>query len=105
MPNRDMTPTQGSGAKNQQLDWAPEESYWRDNWSKRPYASADRGFEYYQPGYRYGFESANRYHGRNWDDVESDLRTQWASYAHRGQSKWEHVKGAIRDGWNRVVNR
>jgi len=105
MPNRDMTSTQGSGTKNQQLDWDREESYWRDNWSTRPYASVDRGFDYYRPGYRYGFESANRYRGRNWDDVESDLRTEWSSYAHRGQSKWEHVKDAIRDGWNRVMHR
>jgi hypothetical protein len=105
MPNRDVNPQQGFGATKQQLDWKPEESYWRDNWSTRPYVSADRGFEYYQPGYRYGFESANRYRGREWNEVEGDLRTNWASYEHRGQSTWEHIKDAVRDGWNRVVHR
>ena len=100
----DVNPTQGFGATNQQLNWEPEASYWRDNWSTRPYANADRGFEYYEPGFRYGFESAHRYRGRSWNDVEGDLRTNWDSYEHRGGSSWEHVKDAVRDAWHRVTN-
>ena len=105
MPNRDANPTQGFGATDKLRQWDTEESYWRDNWSARPYASADRGFDYYRPGYRYGFESANRYRGREWDEIESDLRANWATYEHRGQSAWDHIKDAVRDGWNRVTNR
>src|SRR4051812_39998018 len=105
MPNRDVNPTQGFGATDDQLQWGPEESYWRNNWSTRPYVSADRGFEYYRPGYRYGFEAANRYRGRQWDEIEGDLRTNWDAYTHRGHSTWEHVKEAVRDGWNRVTHR
>ena len=82
-----------------------EEQYWRSNFSTRPYVNADRGFDFYQPGYRYGYESATRYRGRNWNDVESDLRTGWDKYEHRGQSAWENVKDAVRDAWNRVTGR
>ncbi len=105
MANRDVNPTQGFGATDRQLDWQLEETYWRDNWSTRPYASADRGFEYYQPAYRYGAESATRFNGRQWNDVEKDLRIGWDRYEHRGQSTWENVKDAVRDGWDRITKR
>lgn len=92
----------GTGALG---DWTPEEAYWRANWSGRPYVSADRNFDYYRPGYRFGFESANRYRGRAWNDVENDLRSDWDRWEHRGESAWENVKDAVRDAWNRVTNR
>ena len=41
-------------------DWNSERDWWRDNYSSRPYASADRGFDMYEPRYRYGYESARR---------------------------------------------
>ena len=105
MAHRDTNPTQGFGATNAQLDWGSEETYWRDNWSSRPYAAADRGFDYYRPGYRYGVESAHRYRGRNWNDVEPELASGWDRYEHRGQSTWEHMKDAVRDAWDRMTNR
>jgi len=105
MAARDVNPTQGFGATNDQLDWNNEETYWRDNWNTRPYVTADRGFDYYRPGYRYGFEAANRYKGRQWNDIEPDLRRDWDRYEHRSTSTWEHVKEAARDAWNRVTNR
>lgn len=85
-------------------DWANEENYWRTNYRNRPYASSgDYDFDYYRPGYRYGFESAQRYHGRSWDDVESDLSRGWNAFEHRGTSTWEQVKAAVRDAWDRVT--
>jgi len=105
MSNRDVNPTQGFNATDRQLDWGVEETHWRNSFSSRPYVSADRDFEYYRPAYRYGSESAMRYNGRQWNDVENDLRTGWDRYEHRGQSTWENVKDAVRDGWNRVTNR
>lgn len=103
MPNRDVNPSQGFGAVDEQLSWGAEETYWRDNWTSRPYVSADRSFDYYRPGYRYGFESANRLRGRQWADVENELEGGWTRYEHRGQSTWENVKDAVRDAWNRVT--
>jgi hypothetical protein len=105
MATGDTNPTQGFGATKDQLTWNTEDTYWRENWRARPYAQADRGFDYYQPGYRYGFESASKYRGRKWNDVESDLRSGWDKYEHRGQSTWEHMKDAVRDAWDRVMNR
>ena len=41
--------------------------------------------------------------GRNWDDVESDLKTGWEKFEGRGESTWENVKHAVRDAWHRVT--
>ena len=108
MANRDNLGTGSVGGVNAGMgtdigDWASEDNYWRSNFASRPYAKADRGYEDYQPGYRYGFESANRFRGRQFNEVESDLRSGWERFEHRGQSTWENVKDAVRDAWDRVT--
>ena len=87
------------------LDWQTEDEYWRDNYSDRPYVSQNSDYETWRPAYRYGFESAHRYSGKRWQDVESDLRTGWDKYEHRGdqRSTWEQIKDAVRDGWDRLT--
>ncbi|HEX6631784.1 MAG TPA: hypothetical protein VF048_11875 [Gemmatimonadaceae bacterium] len=97
--------TTGSTGSASGIDWNTEDAYWQTNYSSRPYATADRDYDYYRPAYRYGTESASRYRGRNWNDVESDLRSGWDTYEHRGagQSTWENMKDAVRDAWNRVT--
>lgn len=102
MREPDANPTQGFKATDHQLDWANEERYWQTAWSQRPYVRADQSFDAYRPAYRYGFESANRYRGRRFEEVEPDLRTGWDRYEHRGESAWESIKDAVRDAWNRV---
>jgi hypothetical protein len=90
----------GSMASNQ--NWNDEDTFWRGNFSSRPYATG-RTYEDFQPGYRYGFESGAHHMGRSWNDVEPDLRTGWDKYQFRGNSAWENVKDAVRDAWHRVT--
>lgn len=84
-------------------DWRREDQWWRDNFAARPYVSADRGYEYYAPAYRYGYEAVSRYPGRTWDDVESELGRAWGRYPHRGKSTWTEMKDAVRDAWDHVT--
>src|SRR5688572_8973415 len=77
------------------MDWTAEDEYWRTNYKDRPYVGSN-SYDYYQPGYRYGYESAHRYPGRKWDEVESDLRAGWDRFEHRGKSTWEQMKAAVR---------
>jgi hypothetical protein len=92
--------------RNDPMGWDDEDTYWRTNYRNRPYASAGTNeYDYYRPGYRYGYESASRYKDREWNDVESDLSRDWESYEHRGNSTWENVKGAVRDAWDRVTGK
>jgi hypothetical protein len=82
--------------------WNEEDTYWRTNYRGRPYAS-DREYDYYQPGYRYGYEAASRYEGRDWAEIENDLSRDWDAYEYRGTSTWEQIKDAVRDAWERVT--
>jgi hypothetical protein len=87
-------------------NWEAEDAYWKTNYRNRPYASnAAREYDFYRPGYRYGVESANRYQGRQWDEVETDLQRDWDRFEHRGQSTWEQMKSAVRDAWDRVTGK
>lgn len=85
-------------------NWMDEDDYWRTNYSTRPYVKGD-AYDTYQPGYRYGYESANRYRDRDWNDVERDLERNWDTYEYRGTSTWQQVKDAVRDAWSRVTGR
>lgn len=87
------------------FDSANENSYWKEHYSTRPYAMADRGYDYYQPAYQYGWESAERYRPQPWHAVESDLRTGWDKARGQRTSTWEEVKHAVRDAWDRVTGR
>lgn len=84
-----------------------EERYWRENYKSRPYFQGGRDFDYYAPAYRYGWESASRmdYHGRRFEDVESDLATNWTRAQGNVRNEWSDVRGATRDAFERVQNR
>ncbi len=57
-------------------------------------------YEQIQPAYRYGYTLASdkTYQGRNWNDVENDVRTNWES---SNKGTWEQFKDSIRYAWER----
>lgn len=62
-------------------------------------------YEDYVPAYRYGYEIASdpRYRGRRFEDVETDLK---GDYARRyPNSTWDRVKDSVRYGWDKVTGR
>lgn len=84
-----------------------DEAY-RTHWNAT-YSTATDGSSYdeYKPAYSYGSEMARneKYRGRRWDEVENDLRTDWDTrYANGGQSTWEKMKAAVRQGWDRMTS-
>ncbi len=85
------------------VDWTAESDYWRKSYRTRPYVEADRDYDYYEPAYRYGFESGTQYRGRSWDDVQADLERGWDKYKLRGKLAWLEIKDAVRDSWDRVT--
>jgi uncharacterized protein (TIGR02271 family) len=94
----EVQPLQGSA-----LD---DDTYYRNDWQTN-YASLGGTYDDYAPAYRYGNEMRRdaRYQGRSWDDVESDLRSDWDTrYGSSGSSTWERMKAAVRSGWNRMTS-
>ena len=86
-------------------DWDNEDAYWQSAYPERPYARADRGYEYYRAAYRFGVERAAQWHGREWDVAESTLRDEWSKHEPGSASSWEEMKDAIRDAWDHVRGR
>jgi uncharacterized protein (TIGR02271 family) len=83
-----------------------DDTYYRKDWQTK-YASLGGTYDDYAPAYRYGYDMRRdaRYQGRNWDDVESDLRSDWTTrYGSSGASTWERMKAAVRSGWDRMTS-
>jgi uncharacterized protein (TIGR02271 family) len=82
---------------------ADQDAYFRTHWSGN-YAGQGGTYDDYAPAYRYGSSMANsdQYRGRPWNDVESNLRTDWE--ARNPGSAWEKFKAAIRHGWDRITS-
>ena len=84
--------------------WNDEDSWWRNNFNSRPYATG-RNYEEFRPAYQYGFESGQHHMGRKWNDVESDLKSGWEKFEGRrgAGSAWDSVKHAVKDAWDRIT--
>jgi len=96
----EVQPLQGTGTN---LD---DDTYYRNDWQTN-YASQGGTYDDYAPAYRYGYDMRRdpRYQGRDWDAVESDLRSDWDTrYGSSGASTWERMKAAVRSGWNRMTS-
>ena len=82
-----------------------DDTYFRNDW-KTNYASLGGTYDDYAPAYQYGSQMRRdaRYQGRNWDDIESDLRSDWDTrYGKGGASTWEKMKAAVRRGWDKIT--
>jgi len=107
MPSGNPGINMGTTGGMHDIDWENEEwegdrEHWRQHFSARPYVQADRGYEHYEPAYRYGTVAARRHAGRAWSDVESDLERGWDRARGASKSTWVEMKDAVRDAWDRV---
>ena len=83
------------------VDPVVEDTYWRDNYSSRPYVQGGT-YDDYGPAYQYGVNSRTKYPNRSFDDVETDLSRDWSNARGRSSLEWENAKHASRDAWQRV---
>jgi len=79
-----------------------EDEYWRTNYSSRPYATAGTKYDTLQPAYRYGWESRSRHDGKEWRDVENDLRAGWNLARGNSELAWDDARPATHDAWDRM---
>ena len=82
-----------------------EEVYWQENFRNRPYYKQGDKYEDYLPAYRFGWESAIRdeYNDRNFDALESDLRTEWEKQQ-KPYRNWDDARAMIEEGFVRIRN-
>ena len=79
------------------------DDWYRSDWNDH-YSSLGGSYDDYAPAYRYGTEmrTSARYRDRSWDEVESDLRSDWEA-RHPGASTWDKFKAAVRRGWDKIT--
>jgi uncharacterized protein (TIGR02271 family) len=85
---------------------AMDDSYYRSHFQSN-YGTSGGSYDDYAPAYSYGSQMRgdSRYSKRQWDDVESDLRTDWETRnAGSTGSTWEKMKAAVRHGWDRMTD-
>nr|WP_314542911.1 general stress protein [uncultured Massilia sp.] len=103
--SRDRVRVYSRAGENAAVDMGglDDDDYYRNDWNQN-YSSLGGSYDDYAPAYRYGSESRSKYSGRNWDDIESDLRSDWDSrYAGSGASTWEKFKAAVKRGWDKIT--
>ena len=81
---------------------AAYDEYWKSNYASRPYFVSGREWADYEPAYQYGYKSFGAHRGRQFADVESDLKRQWDTVRGKSRLMWEEAKEAVRDGWRHV---
>ncbi|MEY4563661.1 MAG: hypothetical protein RLZZ618_2938 [Pseudomonadota bacterium] len=89
----------------ERIDPTAEDAYWEENFSRQPYADTQASYEEYRPAYLHGVEGYAVYPGRDFDEVESDLRAQWEASPASIGLKWERARPAARDAWIRLNER
>ena len=85
-------------------DWRRYDSDFQNHF-RTTYGSTGGSYDNYSPAYQYGYRMAGdqRYRGKTWDAVESDLRRDYET-SNPG-SAWERTKDAVRYGWEKVTGR
>lgn len=87
------------------IDPTVEETYWRDNYSSRPYVKEGRPFDDYRPAYNYGVKSYAENADMTFDQAEPELMLGWDDVRGDSDIPWETAREASRDSWTRASQR
>ncbi|MGC2658099.1 MAG: YsnF/AvaK domain-containing protein [Bryobacteraceae bacterium] len=88
---------------SRQYDQETDAAFRRDY--ETNYRSTGQPYDYYAGAYGFGYNMAAdpRYQNRRFEDVESDLKTE---YARRyPNSAWDRMKDSVRYGWHRLTHK
>lgn len=80
-----------------------DDDYYRSHWNSN-FAGSGKSYEDISPAYQYGsaMRRSELYRDRPWEDVETDLRSDWTQ--RNPGSTWESIKAAVRHGWDRLTS-
>lgn len=93
----------GSGLDIGSNFFGDDDDYYRNHFLSN-YSGED--YDRVKPAYAYGADMArhDKYHGRAWHEVESELRREWEVLnAGVAGLTWERMKAAVRRGWDRMT--
>ena len=92
-------------ANNGDINWSTQDTYWRSNYTSRPYSNSNRNYTAYQPAYRYGVELYIKNPGKRFEDIDqSQLPAGWDKARGNSNLNWEDAQLATRDAYDRMYN-
>ena len=85
------------------VDWAAQDTYWQKTYPTRPYHTAAKTYETYQPAYRYGADIYAKNPGVTYDKLDqAQLRRDWNDARGTSKLSWEEANPATRDAYMRL---
>ncbi len=78
-----------------------EAAYWRQQHSKQPYAK-NSSYEQFEHAYRTGYTSSEKYRGRNFDEVEQSVATDYENGKPDSALPWDTVRPAVKSVWEKM---
>jgi hypothetical protein len=87
------------------IDPNAEETYWRENYSSRPYVIHGASFNEYRPAFRHGVHAYGRHEDHSFEHAEPELMRDWDHVKGMSSLTWEDARPAARDAWQRVNER
>jgi hypothetical protein len=84
-------------------DPVDQDAYWRENYRASAYVDPGRDYEYYQPAYRFGWESYSQYGRRSFEEVDEALQEEWERRRAPESLAWVEARAAARDAWDRAA--
>lgn len=85
------------------IDPAVEDAHWQASYRAAPYVDAAHEYHYYQPAYRFGWESYSQYGRRSFDEVDETLMREWDGRRGHSLQTWNEARDAARDAWERIA--
>jgi bacterioferritin (cytochrome b1) len=92
----------GGKAVAGKIDPQTEDTHWKSNYSSRPYVTSGSNYDDYGPAYKMGYERYPDYHGRSFDEAESEFQQDWQSARGKSRLAWNDARHATRDAFERV---
>ncbi len=77
------------------IDPTEHDAYWQQNHANQPYASTG-DYSQYSGAYRTGYTGAGTYAGKNYSDVEGNLKADYEKAKDSTAVGWEHAKEATK---------
>lgn len=89
-------------ANERTIDLEAEERYWREHHQGQPHAKQGSTFEHFAPAYRVGAEAAQKYPGKEFQDIEDDVALDYSKHQPGEALPWDHVRAASHAAWARA---
>lgn len=79
-----------------------EETYWRQQHAKQPYADENLAYEHYEPAYRTGIRAAQEHAGKRFEEIEDDLALDYEKNKAGTGLPWDRARPAVKAAWDRI---